>query len=250
MKVSIIMPAYNSEKYIREAINSILKQNFQDFELIIVNDASIDNTLKIAKEFAKKDKRIKVFSHKKNKKRAGALNTGIKKAKGKYISFLDVDDIYFPEKTRKQVEFLDENKDIDLVYGNFIYWEEEREEERDAISDKNLLENLKKARKRKDLGGIKPYLLLSDGEEVILPGCSVMIKKEVMRKFRFDEKLQRSQDYDMWFQMLGKGVRFKKLPFLTYKWRKYTGQNSKDKSKMLMAARQINEKLKKGVYFR
>lgn len=91
---SIVIPLYNKEKYIKRAINSVLKQTFHNFEIIVVNDASTDNSLSIVQNI--KDKRIKIFNRKKNMGPHFSRNYGIKKAKGKYIAFLDADDEYKP----------------------------------------------------------------------------------------------------------------------------------------------------------
>ncbi len=90
-KISVIIPAYNSEKYISSCLNSIINQSFDDFEVIVINDGSCDKTGEIALEYAKKDKRIKYFSQK-NKGPSSARNLGIKEAKGEYILFVDCDD--------------------------------------------------------------------------------------------------------------------------------------------------------------
>ena len=91
--VSIVMPAYNVEKYIEESIESVLYQTYSNWELIIVNDCSLDNTYKIIKKYHKKDSRIKSYSLLKNQGVANARNIAINNAKGKYITFLDSDDI-------------------------------------------------------------------------------------------------------------------------------------------------------------
>lgn len=117
-KVTVLIPAYNTEKYIGTAIESILNQTFKDFELIIVNDCSTDNTLNILKDYEKKDKRIKILSNKVNQKTARTLNTGLREAKGEYVARLDADDWSYPDRLEKQVKFMDENPDIVLSSGN------------------------------------------------------------------------------------------------------------------------------------
>jgi glycosyltransferase involved in cell wall biosynthesis len=106
--VTVLMPAYNAEPYIRDAIDSVLNQTFMDFELLIINDGSIDKTEDIIKDFA--DKRI-VLVNKAHEGLSKALNTGIKRAKGKYIARFDADDICFAERLQKQVTFLDAHAD-------------------------------------------------------------------------------------------------------------------------------------------
>ncbi len=115
---SIIMPAYNSEKYIDEAIESVIKQTYKNWELIIVNDASTDGTEKIIKSYQKKDKRIKLISLPKNQGVANARNAAIQNAKGRYIAFLDADDYWEKEKLQEQIRFM-KNKNITFSYHDY-----------------------------------------------------------------------------------------------------------------------------------
>ena len=114
-RVSVIMPAYNVEKYVGEAIESILNQTFPDFEFIIINDGSTDNTAKIVKEYAKKDKRIKFIDNKENRGFIARLNDCLELARGEYVAKMDSDDISLPERLERQVEYLDNNPDIGMV---------------------------------------------------------------------------------------------------------------------------------------
>ena len=95
-KVSIIIPTYNRANLLPRAIKSVLSQTFKDFELIVINDGSTDNTEEVIKKFQKKDERIKYILHKDNKGEAAARNTGIRIAKGEYIASHDSDDEWLP----------------------------------------------------------------------------------------------------------------------------------------------------------
>lgn len=105
--VSIVTPAYNSEKYIRETIDSVLAQSYTNWEMLIVNDCSTDNTLKIIKSYD--DQRIVLIDLKKNGGTPNAWNQAFKVAKGEYIAFLDSDDVWEPEKLKEQVDFMRKN---------------------------------------------------------------------------------------------------------------------------------------------
>ncbi|MGI2130659.1 glycosyltransferase family 2 protein [Shewanella baltica] len=113
-KISVIMTAYNSEKYIKEAIESILWQTYSDFELIIVNDGSNDLTLDIIYELQKSDSRIKVID-KKNTGIIDSANLGLKLAQGDYVARMDSDDISHPTRFYEQVKFLNDNTDVTAV---------------------------------------------------------------------------------------------------------------------------------------
>ncbi len=110
--VSVVMPVYNGEKYLREAIDSILNQAFKDFEFIIINDGSTDKSEEIIKSY--NDNRIRLISQN-NLKLIKSLNKGVKLAVGKYIARMDADDISLPERLEKEVEFLNRNQDVCLV---------------------------------------------------------------------------------------------------------------------------------------
>lgn len=110
--ISVLMPVYNSEKYLNEAIESILNQTFVDFEFIIINDASNDNSENIIESY--QDSRIKYFKNEKNLGVAKTLNKGLKLAQGKYIARMDSDDISLPERLYKQFKFMEVYNDIDV----------------------------------------------------------------------------------------------------------------------------------------
>lgn len=129
-KVSIVLPTYNGEKYIRESIDSILNQTFTDWELIIVNDCSTDNTVNIIQEYAEKDKRIKIINNKKNEKLPNSLNIGFREAIGEYLTWTSDDNVYLNRAIEEMVKFLEENLEYQMVCarmdfidknGNFMY---------------------------------------------------------------------------------------------------------------------------------
>ena len=107
--VSIIVPVYNSETFIKDTINTVKDQTYSNWELILVNDCSTDNSESIIKEHIEKDKRIKLINLNKNSGAATARNFGIEQARGKYIAFIDSDDLWLKDKLEKQIKFMQEN---------------------------------------------------------------------------------------------------------------------------------------------
>ena len=107
--ISIIVPVYNSEKFIKDTIKTVEEQTYENWELLLVNDCSTDNSKKIIEEYEKKDKRIKLIDLEQNSGAAIARNTGIDRANGKYIAFLDSDDLWEKEKLEKQIKFIKKN---------------------------------------------------------------------------------------------------------------------------------------------
>lgn len=123
-KVSVVVPCYNLAHYLPDCINSILNQDFRDYEIIIVNDASTDNTGQVARGLAEKDSRIKVVTNTENQYLAGALNTGIAASRGKYIIPLDADNMLGDYCLKTLSDALDADRDIDIAYGAMEVLEE------------------------------------------------------------------------------------------------------------------------------
>lgn len=168
--VSVIIPAYNAEKFIAQTIDSVISQTYSNWELIVVNDGSTDNTLHIVQTYSNNDHRISFIS-KPNTGVSDTRNTGIAKAKGDYIGLLDADDVWLPINLEKKITVLKENPSIDFVFSNMYQ------------ADKNL-ENQTPAPAGKD-SNILEDLLLWNGE--VIPGpCSNL----VVRKKCFDSGIK------------------------------------------------------------
>jgi glycosyltransferase involved in cell wall biosynthesis len=113
--ISVILPVYNGEDHLKECIESILNQTFKEFEFIIVDDASTDNTAQMLKKFAIQDNRITVITHEVNQKQTAAANTAIKFAKGKYLARMDADDVALPMRLEQQLAYMEGNPIIGLL---------------------------------------------------------------------------------------------------------------------------------------
>jgi glycosyltransferase involved in cell wall biosynthesis len=119
--LSIVMPVYNGEKTVGRAIKSILNQSYNNFEFIIIDDCSQDQTLKILHDYQEKDQRIKILKNKTNLGIAASLNKGIIESKGEWIVRMDDDDISLPDRLKKQMDFLKNNPDVDIFGGKCIF---------------------------------------------------------------------------------------------------------------------------------
>ncbi len=122
-KVSVIIPMYNSEKYIEKCINSVIEQTYNNIEILIINDCSTDSSLNIVKNI--KDERIKVITFTENKGVSIARNEGINLATGDYICFIDSDDFWVKEKIEKQLEFIEKNN-YEFIYSNYSFFRNEK----------------------------------------------------------------------------------------------------------------------------
>lgn len=181
--ISVLMPVYNAEKYLCEAIESILNQTYINFEFIIINDGSTDNSLGIIKKYKYYDERIILLDRKK-RGLIESLNEGLSKTKGKYIARMDSDDISLPRRFEKQLAFMENYKEIG-VCGTWI------KTFGDIISSK-------KVRPSKDDQFLKTNLLFS----VPFSHPSVMIRSEVIKdKFQYNSKYDSIEDYKLWLDM-------------------------------------------------
>jgi len=249
-KVSIIVPVYNREDLLSDTLDSIITQSYTNFELIIVNDASTDNTQKIIDLYGEKDSRLVPLKNNKNKGRAGSINIGLDNAKGKYICFLDSDDLFVRDRLSRQVKFLDSNKDIDFIYGDYHTFREKgtKLNTKTAVEfNKSPLEILHKNSINK-LKVLQAYKLLDDNKWI--PSSSLMFRRNIIDYgIRFDENLRNSEDCDFNFQVIGAGFNIKRVAGVVYEYRLHEGQKSKNKRHMITATEYICKKLHKGDYF-
>jgi glycosyltransferase involved in cell wall biosynthesis len=181
-KVSVIIPTYNRLHMVKEAIDSVLAQEFEDLELIVVDDGSTDRTADEVKEYGG---RVKLLAYSENRGVSAARNRGILKAKGKYIAFLDSDDLWVKNKLKIQTDFLDGNPQYPLCYTDEIW-----------------IRRGKRVNPRIKHSKYSGWIF-----EKCLPLClispsSAMMRKIVFRKVGlFDEALPVCEDYDLWLRI-------------------------------------------------
>ncbi len=188
-KISIIVPVYNSEKYISRCIDSIINQTYINIEIIIVNDGSLDGSGKILDRYAAIDKRIKVF-HQKNKGVSSARNIGIKMSKGKYISFVDSDDSLYPESMETLHDYISKaGADIATGVVNVIY-NARRSVKETNRSDSLLVYN--------NLDGIKNFML----ENTSVYSVAKLYRANVIKKIEFSLQLKINEDKYFVYQAL------------------------------------------------
>ena len=186
-RVSIVMPIYNSERYLKDAIDSIIAQTYTHFELILVNDGSTDNSINIINVYLAKDPRIRMIDNIKNLGIAKSRNKGISVAKGYYIANMDSDDIAYTDRIQKQVDYLDNNPRIDICIGHMDVMDESG---RFLYSRKFPLTNL----------AIKQAFYRYNP----IPNPAVMYKKIVWEKVGGYDDLYKysADDLDFWFKAM------------------------------------------------
>jgi len=238
--VSIIIPTFNGELYVRDAVDSALSQTYKNIEVIVVNDGSTDNTRSVLSSYIESGK-IKYFFQE-NMGLAGARNAGIKSANGKYIAFLDSDDIFLPAKIEKQIAYLDEHKECDVSYCDIWHFFEETPEEKLSLN----------------------YVYCS-GSEVFsrllkknfINPLTIIMRRSVYERFGgFNESFKRSEDWEYWIRLSWRGVNFCFLPeklaryrmrasSLSYSWESEVQRKQKELDIFLWLFKQMSKQEKR-----
>lgn len=201
-RVSILFPVYNTAQYLREAVDSMLAQTFEDFELIVLNDCSPDNAEDIIDTYH--DPRIVRYRGEKNVGLANVLNVGIAMARGEYIARMDSDDISLPERLKVQVDFLDTHSEYDLV----------------SVGMKEFGD------------GDRIYSYDNETEEIKFNAlfyspilhASSMWRRQSFEGLLYDQSFVPSEDYHLWTRALLKGITMRNLPEVLYRYRRFGGQ--------------------------
>lgn len=198
--VSIVMPVYNGARYLRSAIECILNQTFTDFEFVIVNDGSTDNSAEIIKSYS--DPRIKLIEKEKNSGIVETLNQGIRAARGSLIARMDADDISLPERIKKQVNFLREHPEVGVLGTTMQLLNENG-----SLSDVDAVvtedEDIRKA------------LLVAN----MLVHGSVVVRRDILEKIGlYNKSAHHVEDYDLWTRA-SEHTKIANLPEVLYQWR-------------------------------
>lgn len=209
-KVSIVLPVYNGANHISDSIQSIINQTYQNWELIIVNDCSTDNTLQIVNEYADKDDRIKVFSNEKNLKLPKTLNAGFEKATGEYFTWTSDDNMYKPMAIKKLAMELDGDSTLSMVYSNYTNIDAE--------------------------GNVIGEGMLQSAEFLVagnVCGASFMYTAEAAKQIgMYDANLFLAEDYDYWIRMMKYG-RIKHIEESLYLYRRHADSLTETKRALI-----------------
>ena len=226
-KISIIIPVFNAEKYIRKCLDSISSQTFSDFEVICVDDGSKDNSLDVIKNFVQRDHRIKLYTHENcvNKGLRETLKLGIANAKGQYIAFLESDDYWHPDNLAVKVSILDKNPQVGIVddavklvgnerlFGRYDeYWNLRQQKFNNKIFPADIFHDL--------------------FVENLIPTFSCAVcRADILKKCNFEYFYTPHLDRSLWLQICKKEYYYHVPDFLTY-WRIHGDSyiSSEDKS--------------------
>ena len=222
MKLAVILPAYNAEAHLAECLDSLLNQTFQDFCILAINDASIDNTSKILESYAKMDPRLRVyhFTQNQGEPSAGKLAKDILNYMNvEYVARMDADDICAPHRFEKQIQYLDNHPEIDILGSNAVLFNHEQTDKSPAISDLPLLD--------KD---IKAHFSLARGHMI---NPSVMWRHSSIKELGLNyAQTATAPDFHMWIQCALNGKTFANLPEPLLFYRVHSGQESQKRAKL------------------
>jgi len=219
--VSIITPAYNAAGYIEHTLESAIRQTFPNFELLIVDDGSMDATSEIAERYARNDRRIRVIRQA-NRGIAAARNVALSLGRGRFFALLDSDDLWFPTYLAEQLAILERRPDISILSANALNFG-------GALDGEPLLSTVGPIR-------IVPLLRLVEVEDSL--SILTVFRREVADKIgTFDETLRRSEDYDFWLRAASAGFQIAVNPKPLGMYRRRPDSLSSDEALMLEAMR-------------
>ena len=232
--VSIIMPAFNVAKYIAPSIESVKKQSYSNWELLIVNDGSTDHTEEVIQSYLLKDSRIRYFFQP-NKGQGAARNLALKHANGDFIAFLDSDDLWLPKKLEKQVKILTNDENIDLLFSSGFIFDESGIIESFHVKEQFWSE---------ENGAVEKFI-----EKNRIPILSVLVKKKTIDEasgFNIDRRIQNAEDYYLWIKLLLNGAKFMGISDKLVKYRKHQEQATFNISSQYLKEVNVLKELFKG----
>ena len=224
--VSIIIPLYGCEAYLRETLDSVMAQTFTDWEAILINDCSPDNSLSIAQEYQSRDSRFRVFSHDVNKGAHMARNTALEFVEGRYIAYLDSDDVWMPEKLQLQLDFMAENN----VYACITGYQ--------TIEEDGTYRNTVMVPKRT---GYKQML----GNTLTCTHTAVFDTEKVSKDLLVMPTIGAAEDLATWLNVMKAGYDFYGLDAVMAKYRKHGGSRSSNKLRAMKNTWNIYRKIEK-----
>lgn len=222
--LTVIMPVYNGEKYLEEAIDSILNQTFTDFKLLVLNDNSTDHTPKILETYQKKDSRVEVINKTQNEGPANLRNEGILKSETEFVALMDADDIALPTRFEKQLEVFKNHPNIGVCGTWFTFFGDKQKLIKHSVNPEAL----------------KVQFLSSCG----IGNPTVMFRKSAIKDFKFEHQFVPAEDYGLWSEVI-QVTDFYNIPesLLNYRWHPNNISQTKEenlrKANVLIKKRQL-----------
>lgn len=205
--VSIIIPVFNQEKYLAETLNSVVNQTYSNWECVLVNDGSKDDSVAVINKYVSRDNRFH-FIDSENKGVSNARNSALKQVKGDYILFLDGDDLIHPEKIQLAISNFEKNSDLSIVFNNTNYFQDTIENTLYPMKIDAALLNFND-------------LLLYWNEKIIIPIHSAIIKKSLFEGIEFNTNLTAQEDWLVWLRLFQKNPKVVVLDTVLSYYRKH-----------------------------
>ena len=200
--VSVVVAAYNYGHFIGQALDSLAAQTYENWECIVIDDGSTDNTSEVIRAYAQKDARVR-YLHQVNSRQAAARNNGVRNSTGKYLQFLDADDLIEPRKLEQQVEFMERNPDVDIVYSDTRFFHTDNPSE--------LLYSMwgENTPWQPGVSGCGVEVLLSLVQKNTIPINSALTRRSIFERVGpFDDELPPVEDWDFWLRCAEAGACF------------------------------------------
>lgn len=225
--MSVVIPAYNAEDYVCQTLDSVLAQTFTDYEVIMVNDASTDGTPDILREY-ELDGRFRVVTHEVNKGLAAARNSGIRRARGEFITFLDADDLWRPEKLEYQLRVLEAHPEINFLSNSSLWFSDGDNPVFPPLPDEP---DLRPVGWRSLVLGASPF-----------SASNAIVRAECLRAVGlFDDRLRAAEDRDLWIR-LARRFGTVRLEGLVSAYRRHAGNMSADPEHMRRNMKMVLDK--------
>jgi glycosyltransferase involved in cell wall biosynthesis len=244
--ISVIMPTFNSERFLEASVRSVLQQDFRDFELLLVDDASVDASVRMATEFAQNDHRVRCLTNRHSKGVSGARNTGLDEARGEWIAFLDSDDLLTPKSFSSRIEFIAHNPSCRILATEHSYIDESG-----AVTVERRFASVGLVERARQSAGTHechfclrtPIDFFLDEFCLMWTGSILLHRNVVERADRFDETMTHGEDTRYWFQAaLHDSVWF--LDIVSVQYRQSATSASADMRKALKGREMFYRKLR------
>ena len=223
--ISILMPVYNAQRFLKRAIESVLAQTFADFEFVIINDGSTDNSVSIVESF--QDTRIRLVHNEKNIGLVSTLNKGLTLVNGKYIARMDADDISLPDRFQKQVDHLENHPETAVLAANILIINADEDEMGYWDSD------------RANQSAEEIYTSMAKTCCIAHP--TVLMRSEIIKRYQYNSTQKEGEDWDLWMRLLSEGYKIEKLPEVLLKYRVHAASFTAINNRKFTLEKKVNK---------
>lgn len=224
-KVTVLMPVYNAQRFLKRAIESVLSQTFTDFEFLIINDGSTDNSVSIIESF--KDERIKLVHNNKNQGLVFTLNKGLELAKGRYIARMDGDDICLPHRFEKQVHYMEEHPGIVVLAAHIMQIDANEEDLGHWVHDIQTV--------------TADEINASTAKTNCIAHSTVLMDTAIIQHYKYNPTQREGEDWDLWMRLVSDGKRIEKIPEVLVKYRLHPASFTAINNSQMVLEKKVNK---------